>query len=386
MPDSRPAAPIPLYASVAALAAHLTQARLIVAEFMYKPRPAEPRRQAVFDYAFNQRMQALKGLDTPAAVVLICADEGVVASLQPLINDVSSIIVNAVIVNPPLSSVAAASSTPHDCGWPTPDRWQALQYSDRWARITAALTLGHLLEWSVDYICMPAHDAVYSSGLLQKLIERSRAASIHGVPAAISPYTPFQHSAVPSIAINAAAIHLLNAAFNRDPMFMQQIMTGNSQGFWGKMGLLPGAVCGALLAAVDRDAWEDDLELERALQDLGYGVTCWWESDPRDYRLAPPVFTRSDVRRVIERTLHYSLKIPGRSSAMTMPLTYAEQRRRAVNPTARFWGRQAEALIEACYDEMMGRVRLHGCSWVDWGDYRYVARPRDPAVEVWKLL
>jgi hypothetical protein len=89
---------------------------------------------------------------------------------------------------------------------------------------------------------------------------------------------------------------------------------------------------------------------------------------------------------VIERTLHYSLKILGRSSAMTMPLTYAGQIRRAVNPSAHFWGRQAEALIEVCYVEMMEKVRLHGCSWVDWGGYRYVARPRDPAVEVWKLL
>jgi hypothetical protein len=35
---------------------------------------------------------------------------------------------------------------------------------------------------------------------------------------------------------------------------------------------------------------------------------------------------------------------------------------------------------------MRARVKRYGCSWVDWGAYRYVARPRDPAVEVWKQV
>ncbi|MBL8163365.1 MAG: hypothetical protein JNJ61_15365, partial [Anaerolineae bacterium] len=92
-------------------------------------------------------------------------------------------------------------------------------------------------------------------------------------------------------------------------------------------------------------------------------------------------------RRVIERTLHYSLHIPGDpigGSALTEPLDALGRLRCIVRPRFARYNAQAETLIAECCAEIAARVQQVGASWVDWGAHRYVARPGDPAVEVWR--
>jgi hypothetical protein len=143
-------------------------------------------------------------------------------------------------------------------------------------------------------------------------------------------------------------------------------------------------MCEPLRRVVDTDVWEDDLQIDTKLRRLGYGVRVLWESDPALYRQALPVFDRDGVRRVIERTLHYSLNIPGGSSLLDAPLD-GFGRLQLLSPRFRRLNRELDILIQDCRDEIRVRLARYGCSWVDWGAYRYVMRVGDPAVQVWGL-
>lgn len=227
---------------------------------------------------------------------------------------------------------------------------------------------------------MPAHDAVWGPGLLGYLREWSAGA------AAISPVTYHQHAPVPGIGIPPDLIALLNAAFGKDTLLAWKLWRRQMQGFWGKMSLLRFDVCGPLLEQVTPCAFEDDLAIDSALAQMGTPARAVYIRDPRLYRQCLPVFTREDARRVIERILHYSLNIPGEGvsgSSLTQPLGALGQLRR-LRPGWRRAHDDAAALISACLGEIQARLDRYGCSWVDWGAYRHVARPGDPCVEVWK--
>jgi hypothetical protein len=153
------------------------------------------------------------------------------------------------------------------------------------------------------------------------------------------------------------------------------------------MGMIPFAMCGTVRDMSETFVWEDDLEIDRVIRDAGYRARCLWVSDPRLYRQALPVFDRDGVRRVIERTLHYSLNIPNQSvgaSSLNFPLGKLATLRRWIDPNFAHCNAQAEALIAACTGEIKARLEQFGASWVDWGAYRHVMRVGDPVVEVWK--
>ncbi len=193
---------------------------------------------------------------------------------------------------------------------------------------------------------------------------------------------------MPGADIPQPIIDALNAAFNRDSRLPQRLRSGRFQGFWGKMGLIPYALCAIALPQLELFVWEDDLEIDRALRAEGCGVYGWWVRDARLYRHALPVFDAGDLRRVIERTLHYSLSIPGAglasSSLLLHPLdAWGRWRRRLDQRCARALA-LSESITQACLAEMQARIDRCGCSWVDWGAYRYVARVGDPVVEVWR--
>lgn len=258
--------------------------------------------------------------------------------------------------------------------------------TDRWARIDFALQVGGLLQ-SPGYLIMPAHDAVWGHGLLQKLAYLSELYARKGLAAAVSPYTYHQHSPVPDAHIPQHIIDIMNTAFGRDTLFSWKIRLDRVQAFWGKMGMMPFAMCAAVREQVEKTVWEDDLEIDSALRQLGYGVQCWWVSDQSIYRQAPPVFDRDGLRRVIERTLHYSLNIPGSvigASTLNFPLDAIGQIRCWISPQFARNNAEAEALIAECNKAIQARLQNYGASWVDWGAYRYVMRVGDPAVEVWK--
>lgn len=259
--------------------------------------------------------------------------------------------------------------------------WLRLSMSDRWSRILAALELGRDAGTG-GYLIMPAHDAVYTRDLLLRLVAFSQEHAQNGLPAAVSPFTFYKHSPLADADIPADIIDLVNAAFNRDPAFRLQLERGAAQGYWGKMGLIPFEMCGELLQTVDTGIWEDDLELDRAITALGYASRTLWIDDPAQYRQALFVVDEAGVRHIIARHLHYSLRTGG--SALTQPLTDMARYWRIVNPRLGVAAARAERIIDEEYAKMMRRVEQYGASWVDWGDYRYVARPYDPHVEVWE--
>jgi hypothetical protein len=280
----------------------------------------------------------------------------------------------------------AAGSTPSILNWEQPARWRRYAKTDRWARIDFALDVVSRL-YSPGYLIMPAHDAVWGERLLPWLIRLSQQYARNGQPAAVSPYTYYQHSLVPGADIPQDTIDLLNTAFSRDTLFPLKMRFDRVQAFWGKMGIVPFDVCGPLRERAAQYIWEDDLEIDRALRELGYGVHCAWAWNPEVYRQALPVFDRQDVRRVIERTLHYSLNIPGDkigSSSLNFPLGALGHLRAALSPRFRQYNPQAEQLIAECTSEIMGRLMTYGASWVDWGNYRYVMRVGYAEVEVWR--
>jgi hypothetical protein len=360
------------YAETPEAAATLLAGRdLVSAEMMYRPRPAEGRVRVVFDYAFHSRLSKLGAND---AVLLLCDSAATVDSLLPLIGPYPHLLAVTLIVNPALLS-GPYGDTPYRCGWPEPEGWQRYRTTDRWTRIDAALQVGARLG-AEGLLALPAHDAIWGDDLLPRLRRFADARGKKGLPAAVSPYTPYPHSDVSGADIPPEIIALMNATLTRDPALREKIESDQVQSFWGKMGLLPFGVCASLRAEADQGVWEDDLEIDRVLRALGYGVACLWVDDPDVYRQAPPVFDRDGVRRVIDRTLHYSLNVGPQASALTQP----DQPRRED-----WFAVEGDALIAECRAAMAQRLNRYGASWVDWGDYRYVARVGDPYVEVWRL-
>ncbi|MBL8163636.1 MAG: hypothetical protein JNJ61_16745, partial [Anaerolineae bacterium] len=300
---------------------------------MYKPRPTVARERLVFDHCLRSRLGQLGADD---ALLLLCDSAVTLDSLRPLLADFPHLPTLAMIINPhPWSG--RTPDTPTLLGWETSDQWRRCQTTDRWARIDAALAVAAALaERSPGgYLVMPALDAVWGRGLLPRLRQLSERGARNGLPAAVSPYTYHQHAAVPGADIPPDVIHLLNTAFGRDTLFGWKLRLGRVQTFWGKMSLLPIRMCATVRAQVDQSIWEDDREIDRVISEQGYGTRGLWVRDPRLYHQALPVFDRDGVRRVIERTLHYSLHIPGDpigGSALTEPLDALGRLRCIVRP------------------------------------------------------
>lgn len=350
----------------------------LLAEFMHQPRPVDPRRRAVFDFCLRSRLAQLTQQDQ---ALFICRDQATIDSLASF-TQATAAQVDFTIANPSLEP--AQSDTPHAFAWDQPAEWTRYAMTDRWARIMCALQQADQLHNSGinGYLLMPAHDAVFGDGLFNRLRRLSEKFAAQGIPAAVSPYTYFQHSPVPDLTIDPRMIDLLNVTMGRDPLFCYALTRDQVQGFWGKMSMTPFAMCGALLREVDSTTLEDDLIIDTALRRLGYGVRAAWAWDVREYRQALPVFDQTDVRAVIMRTLHYSLNVRG--STLNQPLNWAGRLNALINPKFRKLNQQAEDLIAECVAEIEGRLTQYNASWVDWGAYRYVVRLYHPSVEVWK--
>jgi hypothetical protein len=365
-------------------AALLAGKRFINAEFMYKPRPTSPREQIVFDYTLQSRLSSLGSED---AVLFICDSAETIDSLAPFEAQFSKLPMLAIIANPaPADMQFYGRSSPHLLQWDDPDNWQPYLMTDRWTRIDVALEIGSLME-SPGYLIMPAHDAVWGHDLLSRLVRFSQRYAKNGLPAAVSPYTYDQHSAVPGADISQDVIDLLNTAFGRDVLFSWKIRFDRVQAFWGKMGMMPFGMCKTVRDMAEKTTWEDDLEIDRVIREAGFAVRCLWINNPQLYRQALPVFDREGVRRVIERTLHYSLKIPDArigGSTLNFPLDTLGKLRRLISPKFARNNAQAEALIAECCEVIAARLQHFGASWVDWGGYRYVTRIGNPVVEVWR--
>lgn len=354
--------------------------QFIAAEFLPSGYGADdPRPAGLRGGDFRQRADALREGDftyylvdagTPlpphASTALDLAQKGVTWDVYP--------------VTPP--AFVGQPESPFDWG----GSWRRVAMTDRWTRIRAALEIGRArrADGANGWLILPAHDARYSRQLLLQLVDFSRRHAQNGVPAAVSPYTFYKHSPLEGVNIPAAIIDGVNAAFNRDPAFRLRLERGEAQGFWGKMGMIPFAMCADLLRTVDTGVWEDDLELDRAITALGYAARALWIDDPARYRQTLLVTDEAGVRRVIERHLHYSLRTGG--SALTEPLSDMARYMRVVNPRFGAASTWADHLIAEEYARMMRRVDQHGASWVDWGAYRHVARPYDPHVEVWQRI
>jgi hypothetical protein len=363
-------------------ASALQERRFVSAEFMYRPRPAPGRERIVFDFTLHSRLSKLGARD---AVLFICNSQETADSLGEFQSAYPHLLIVSAITNPSRYTVVPGD-TPHKLGWQQPASWQRYAKTDRWARIDFALDAASRIS-TPGYLIMPAHDAVWGEKLLPWLVRLSQRYAQNGQPAVVSPYTYFQHSPVPGASIPPEIIHLLNTAFSRDTLFPLKLRFDRLQAFWGKMGLLPFGVCGPLRQHAAQYIWEDDLEIDRALRELGFGVRCAWAWNPAVYRQALPVFDPADVRRVIERTLHYSLNIPSDtlgSSSLNIPLGPLGRLRAVVSPRFRRYNPQAERLIADCTDEIQKRLETLGASWVDWGDYRYVMRVGHAEVEVWR--
>ena len=349
---------------------------------MYRPRPEGQRERTVFDYALRSRLSQLGKQD---AVVFICRDQATIDSLQPFAADYPHLTMTAIITNP-LPYKRTAGNTPEQLKWDAPESWQRLQTTDRWARIDAALHIGSLLGHG-GCLLMPAHDAVWGSGLLQRLEQFGYQHAKNGLPAAVSPYTYHQHSPVPDAAIPADVINLLNTAFSRDTLFPWKLWRNEVQAFWGKMSMTPFGMCAVIRREAEQTLWEDDLDVDRIIRDAGYGVRCLWVNNPQLYRQALPVFDHNGVKTVIERTLHYSLHIPDErvgGSSLNTPLDWLGRIRQVIMPRFRRYNPQAGVLIQTCAAEIAERLKQYGASWVDWGRYRHVVRVGDPVVEVWE--
>jgi hypothetical protein len=352
------------------------------AEFMYKPRPPETdvRARKLFDVNLAARLGCLHEGDT---ALFICDSKVTFTSIAPLLERHARLQIEHVIANPQPRSTQ--TDMPLRCGWEMPDAWRQMEMSDRWARILVALRRAAAMGGD-GYLIMPAHEAVYRSGLFARLIALAQAKqSQTGKRYAVSPIDHMHYFlGEGSREAEASRYNVFTAAFDRE--MLDHVCEGG-QGFWGKLGIVPLAVCGDLARAIDTDAWEDDLEIDGTLHELGHGTACL--KVPRSlYQLqyGIPFFQTTDhVRATILRHLHYSLKIPGeRPSALQSPPSQRSLYRARTDAGYARALEAADALIAECDAEMRGRVAQYGCSWVDWGAYRYVARPRDPAVEVWK--
>lgn len=357
--------------------------RFVSTEFMYRPRPATEREQRVFDFTLTSRLSQLGNQD---AVLLICDSEQTIESLLSVVANFASLDILTTLANP-LSTTTAYRPTPHECRWADVEHWQRYATTDRWARINLALTVTSPLIGG--YLLMPAHDAVWSKRLLPYLRHLSHRYTRQGIPAALSPFPYWQHSPIPQADIPTDIIALLNTAFARDTWLPLKIWRNSMQAFWGKMSLTPFEMCETILHERNDHTFEDDLEIDRVIRAAGYGVRCCWISDADLYRQALPVFDYAGVRRIIERTLHYSLNIPGEpigGSSLNIPLDWLGRLRQIISPHFRRFNPLAESLIAECSAEIAARLQQFGASWVDWGHYRHVVRVGDPHVEVWRKV
>ncbi len=370
------------FATASEIASELSGRHTIDAEFMYRPRPEIVRERIVFDTTLRSRLVALRQND---AAIFICDSQATIDSLQVFEAEFPQVLMRAIITNP-LPFKGKSGSTPFDLQWELPEQWEQIQKTDRWARIDTALHIGSLMTQS-GYLLMPAHDAVWGKNLLSKLEHYSLHYTKNNLPAAVSPYTYHQHSSVEGADIPADVINLMNTSLSRDTWFRWKIKRDTVQAFWGKMSMTPFGMCGAIRANTEQTLWEDDLDIDRIIRDLGYGVRCMWVDDPTVYRQAPPVFDRVGVHKVIERTLHYSLHIPDErvgGSSLNVPLDWLGLLRQIFSPRFHRYNPEAEKMIAECAAEIGKRLEDFGASWVDWGAYRYVTRVRDPVVEVWR--
>lgn len=367
-----------------AIAAACSGRRFISAEFMYRMPPEDPRALSVFEYGLHSR---LSGLGEDAAVLFICNSAETAAAMQPYAATYPNLLAVTAITNPlPANGNAAAAPTPVRCEWE--GQWQRYCMTDRWSRIGLALDVGRRMT-TPGYLIMPAHDAVWGTGLLDLLVTFSDANATGGLPAAVSPYTYDQHSPVPGVDIPPLVIDVLNTAMGRDLRFRERIERNEVQGFWGKMSLMPFAMCDAVLKGADTATLEDDLEIDHLIRDAGYCARALWIDDPLVYRQALPVFDLDGVRAVIERTLHYSLNIPATevgASTLNFPLDALGEARALEDSVFALHNEMAEELIAECVAEIKARLEQCGASWVDWGVYRHVVRPGLPNVEVWRRL
>ncbi len=368
-----------LYADTASAAQSLQGAHFLGAEMLYRPRPAEVRERAVFDHSLRSRLGALHADDG----LLLLVDSPESAELvSPLLAEYPQVRAAALVVNP--APQADAPATPLALGWDEPEQWTAFVMTDRWVRLLAALAVASQAGGD-GWLALPALDAVYGRPLLAWL-EAQAVTLGQDTLAAISPVTPFQHYLVPGVRIPLGVVEAFNSAFNRDETLLARLSSGQAQGVWGKMSLIPRAACAGLAGALDTTLWEDDKELDRALRERGVITRGLWLRDPALYHQSPPVFDRAGLKAVIERTLHYSLNIPAAvpagSSMLAMPMN---ARFSAEDSIWYHEGRQlADELIAECLAEIAARVARFGASWVDWGAYRYVARVGAPSVEVWR--
>lgn len=351
---------------------------------MYRSRPTDPRARRVFDFTLASRLNELSRC-SDAAVLLICDGEATAASLAHLAAEYPRLTFETAFVNPeplPSSPRDAYADTPVRCEWPSPLAWRRYTMTDRWARITYALDAAS--QQTNGYLIMPAHDAVWGAGLLATLERLSQRHARSGLPAAVSPYSPQHHSPVPGAEIPSEIIDALNAGFARDSLLRWRLARGDYQAFWGKMGMISFGMCGEIRRRAETFVWEDDLEIDRVIREAGFAACCQWVGSPALYRQALPVFDRAGLKAVIERTLHYSLNIPGDSSILARPLDVPGRLRRRLNPRFANALALSESLTAECRGEIDARLSRFGQSWVDWGAYRYVVRVGDPLVQVWK--
>ncbi len=367
--------------SVAEAAAHLWGCRVVDAEFMYRPRPASGAAQVVFDGALRSR---LSDLTTQDGVLWIADSAATLHSLTPFVDEFPDVRHAAALVTPSRWA-GAAGDTPFALGWEQPAAWVRMATTDRWARIDFALAVGAALEGG--WLALPAHDAVWGRGLLETLMRVALRHARGSGAAAVSPYAPHPHRQMAGAGIPQDVVDVLNAAFERDSLLRWRMWRDQMQGFWGKMALMPVAQCAAVRAHANQTILEDDLQIDRVLREQGFYARAWWAADTRLYRQVLPVFDRAGVRAVIERTLHYSLNIPGAGvggSFLNSPRDAALRLRAQLSPRFGRACHEADALIAECSAEIAKRLQQHGASWVDWGAYRHVVRVGDPSVEVWR--
>lgn len=356
--------------------------RFVSAEFMYKLPPTEPRARLVFEYALRLRLAALGSDD---AVLFICDSAATADAVAPILAAFPRPLALATITNPD-DDPGGDPSIPARLGWE--GEWRRCRTTDRWRRITAAMEVARRIE-SSGYLVMPAHDAVWGEGLLSRLVDFSQQHQRGRLPAAVSPYTYYQHSAVPGAAIPPLVIDVLNTALGRDLRFAERLERDEVQGFWGKMGMIPFGMCGAVIDAANQRMFEDDLELDRVIRVLGYNARGLWIDDPAVYRQSPPVFDLDGARVVIERLMHYSLYVPASEvggSSLNFPLDELGQQKLQTDPDFARLNQIAEGLIAECARHIKARLDQFGVSWVDWGRYRHVARVGIPGVEVWRRV
>ncbi|MCK6580743.1 MAG: hypothetical protein L6Q98_21840 [Anaerolineae bacterium] len=357
-------------------------------EFMYRPRPLEPPRRALFDSTLHLRLAEVARQER-AGVCFLCADETAAASLEPLLKAFASLRRVYVVVNPPVMfgrDALADRQTPVQAGWEDPEGWTQYAVSDRWARIRFALETASVLAGS-GYVVLPAHDAVWGSGLLGDLTSFSKLRGAGGLPAAVSPYSPWHHSAIPGARLPQWGIDAINAAFGRDLWLRWRLACGAHQGFWGKTGLIPFQMSAEILRRVDFRVWEDDLEIDRAIHEAGFASCALWIDDPLLYRQSLPIYNQEDLRQVIDRTIHYSLNIPasppGATSLILRELALPLRVRRRLDRRYAAALALVERTAEACVSAARSRIARCGMSWIDWGAYRYIVRVGDPFVQVW---